>query len=97
MEDVGIGTYSMDTCSILQFFCYILSTFGVVRGNLVYFSPFWYFVRRKIWQPRKADRLGRTKGINLLIRSVTANFYDPTKAARKGVASLHISADLTQN
>jgi hypothetical protein len=22
----------------------------VVRGKLVYFSPFWYFVPRKIWQ-----------------------------------------------
>jgi hypothetical protein len=32
-------------------FCYILLTFGIVRGNLVYFSPFWYFVPRKIWQP----------------------------------------------
>jgi hypothetical protein len=33
-------------------FCYILWSFGIVRGNLVYFFPFWYFVRRKIWQPR---------------------------------------------
>jgi hypothetical protein len=32
-------------------FCYILWTFGVVRGILVYFFPFWYFVPRKIWQP----------------------------------------------
>jgi hypothetical protein len=31
-------------------FCYILWTFGIVRGNLVYVSPFWYFVPRKIWQ-----------------------------------------------
>jgi hypothetical protein len=32
-------------------FCYILLTFGIVRGKLVYFTPFWYFVPRKIWQP----------------------------------------------
>jgi hypothetical protein len=23
----------------------------VIFGNLVYFSPFWYIVSRKIWQP----------------------------------------------
>jgi hypothetical protein len=32
-------------------FCYILWTFDTVRGNLVYFSLFWFFVPRKIWQP----------------------------------------------
>jgi hypothetical protein len=32
-------------------FCYILWTFGTVRGNLVCFFPFGYFVPRKIWQP----------------------------------------------
>jgi hypothetical protein len=31
--------------------CYILWTFGIAGGNLVYFFPFWYFVPRKIWQP----------------------------------------------
>jgi hypothetical protein len=37
-------------------FCYILWTFDVVLGILVYFSPFWYFVPRKIWQPcRRVD------------------------------------------
>jgi hypothetical protein len=34
----------------------ILWPFGIFRGRLVYFSPFWYFVPRKIWQPW---RLGR--------------------------------------
>jgi hypothetical protein len=24
---------------------------GIFCGNLVYFSPFWYFGPRKIWQP----------------------------------------------
>jgi hypothetical protein len=29
----------------------ILGPFGIFCGNLVYFSPLWYFVPRKIWQP----------------------------------------------
>jgi hypothetical protein len=29
----------------------ILQLFGILYGHLVYFSPFWYFVPRKIWQP----------------------------------------------
>jgi hypothetical protein len=29
-------------------------TYGIVRGNLVYFLPFWYFVPWKIWQPSSA-------------------------------------------
>jgi hypothetical protein len=42
----------MDTCLVrFTVFCYILWTFGIVCGNLVYFFPFWYFVPRKIWQP----------------------------------------------
>jgi hypothetical protein len=48
--------YFMDTWSISQVFCYILWTFGIVRGNLVHFPPFWYFVPRKIWQPWGEER-----------------------------------------
>jgi hypothetical protein len=40
--------YFMDPFTV---FCYILWTFGTVRGNLAYIFPFWYFVPRKIWQP----------------------------------------------
>jgi hypothetical protein len=29
----------------------VLWTFGTIGGNLVYFSRFWYFVQREIWQP----------------------------------------------
>jgi hypothetical protein len=29
----------------------ILWPFGKFCGHLIYFSPFWYFVPRKIWQP----------------------------------------------
>jgi hypothetical protein len=38
--------------------CYILWTFGIVRGNLVYFSPFWYFEPRKIWQTWVTNKTG---------------------------------------
>jgi hypothetical protein len=29
----------------------ILWPFGIFCGRLAYFSPFWYFVPIKIWQP----------------------------------------------
>jgi hypothetical protein len=29
----------------------ILWSFSILCGDLVYFSPFWYFGPRKIWQP----------------------------------------------
>jgi hypothetical protein len=48
MEDVGIFYKRLIHFTV---FYYILWIFGIVCGNLVYFSPFWYFVPRKIWQP----------------------------------------------
>jgi hypothetical protein len=39
--------YFMDIWSIL----YMFRTFGMFCGNLVYFSPFWHSVQRKIRQP----------------------------------------------
>jgi hypothetical protein len=48
MEDVGIFYVHLVHVMV---FCYILWTFGIVCGNVEYFSPFWYFVPRKIWQP----------------------------------------------
>jgi hypothetical protein len=48
MEDVGILYEHLVYFTV---FCYILCTFGTVCGNLVYFSPFWCFATRKIWQP----------------------------------------------
>jgi hypothetical protein len=37
--------YFMNTWSTyFTVFYYILWTFGIVRGNLVYFFPFWYIV-----------------------------------------------------
>jgi hypothetical protein len=53
-----ILVYFVDTWSIhFTVFCYMLWTFGIVCGNLVYFPPFWYFVERKIWQPWCRRRL----------------------------------------
>jgi hypothetical protein len=48
MEDVGIFYGHLVHFTV---FCYIIWTFGKVRRNLVYFSLFWYFVPRQIWQP----------------------------------------------
>jgi hypothetical protein len=48
MEDDGILYRHLVNFTVL---CYILWAFGIVRGNLVYFFPFWYIVPRKIWQP----------------------------------------------
>jgi hypothetical protein len=56
MEDVGIFYGHSVHFTVL---CYILWTFGVVRGNLVSFSPFWYFAPRKIWQPWSNPAVGQ--------------------------------------
>jgi hypothetical protein len=44
MEDVGIFYGHLVHFTV---FCYILWTFGIVRGNLVYFPPFWYVSTKK--------------------------------------------------
>jgi hypothetical protein len=43
--------YFMDILVYISVILYILWPFGIFCGNLVYFSPFWYIVARKIWQP----------------------------------------------
>jgi hypothetical protein len=48
MEDVGIFYGHLVHFTV---FCYILWTFGIARGNLVYLSQFRYFVRRKSGKP----------------------------------------------
>jgi hypothetical protein len=53
MEDVDIFYGQLVHFTV---FCYILWTFGLVCGNLVYFFPFWYFVQSKIWQPWSSTR-----------------------------------------
>jgi hypothetical protein len=48
------GSCNGRCCYILRTLgpCYgLLRTLGISHGNLAYFSPFWYFVPRKIWQP----------------------------------------------
>jgi hypothetical protein len=49
MEDVGKFYGPLVHFTV---FCYILWTIGIVRDYLVSIFPFWYFVPRKIWQPR---------------------------------------------
>jgi hypothetical protein len=41
---------------------YILWPFGTFCVHLVYFSPFWYFGVRKIWQPRWWRHLSAKRG-----------------------------------
>jgi hypothetical protein len=48
MEDVGIFYGHL---VYFRSFCYILGTFGIVRGNLVYFSRFGIFYREKSGNP----------------------------------------------
>jgi hypothetical protein len=50
MEDVGIFYGNLVRFTV---FCYILNTFGIVRGNLVYFFSFWYFVPQKSGNPAR--------------------------------------------
>jgi hypothetical protein len=40
-------------CPFGQFYCYCKNVRAIwlFLGRMVYFSPFWYFVPRKIWQP----------------------------------------------
>jgi hypothetical protein len=60
MEDVGIFYGHLVHFKV---FCYNLGTFGIVRGYLVNFFPFWYFVPRKIWQSWRDDEK-ETKTMN---------------------------------
>jgi hypothetical protein len=48
MKDVGMFNGHLVYFTAIG---YTLWTLGVLCGNLVYFSPFWYVVLRKIWQP----------------------------------------------
>jgi hypothetical protein len=55
MEDVGIfyvlWVYFKILYGHLVYFTAILWSFCMFNGYLVHFSPFWYVVARKIWQP----------------------------------------------
>jgi hypothetical protein len=42
MEDTGI---------FYLYLVHFLAILGIFCGHLVYFSPFWFIVLRKIWQP----------------------------------------------
>jgi hypothetical protein len=50
----------MDTWSILQsYICYILRTFGIVRGNLVDFSRFGILYQEKSGNPARGLKTAR--------------------------------------
>jgi hypothetical protein len=53
----------------------ILWPFGIFSGHLVYFSPFWYLVPRKIWQPWYAVGLGRStsRGCQIILGTTFQN------------------------
>jgi hypothetical protein len=57
--------YFMDTWVHFTVFCYILWTFGIVRGNFVYFSHFDILYQEKIWQPRFCSRFSALKPVTL--------------------------------
>jgi hypothetical protein len=48
MEDVGIIYVKL---VFLRPFAIFLWPLGIFSGYLIFFSPFWYVVARKIWQP----------------------------------------------
>jgi hypothetical protein len=48
MKNVGIFYDHLEKIAAIS---YILWPFGIVCGNLVYFSRFGMFGQRKIWQP----------------------------------------------
>jgi hypothetical protein len=60
MQDVGCTYFISNRCILqpfdilyghLVYFTAILWSFCMFNGYLVHFSPFWYVVARKIWQP----------------------------------------------
>jgi hypothetical protein len=68
---------------------YTLWTFGILYGHLVYFmdiwyilrqfgifSPFWYVVPRKIWQPWLVRNLTQKKTVFLCISNLLLGMYD---------------------
>jgi hypothetical protein len=64
MEDVGIF---YDLLVFFTAICSLVRAFGVCYGNLLYFSRFWYFVPRKIWQPCTTPARAEPKArLNLL-------------------------------
>jgi hypothetical protein len=50
LEMENVGTF-YDRLEYFTTIWYILWTFGIVCGQLVYFSRFGMFVARQIWQP----------------------------------------------
>jgi hypothetical protein len=80
--------YFMDTWSISRsfviFYGYLVY---IVRGNLGYFFPFWYFVGRKIWHPCTQPGVV-VKKWRRVIDSFKSIFLSPKKFAKIGLVFL---------
>jgi hypothetical protein len=60
-----VGTF----CGHLVYFTtisYVLGSFGIFHGLWTHFSPFWYVVSRKIWQPLMAQEKSSEAGLQRL-------------------------------
>jgi hypothetical protein len=85
--------YFMDTWSVLRPFVIFYGHFGNVRGNLVHFFPFWYFVRWKIWQPcTRPRRQGKGMGggwqvQSIVIRNISIVFRIEVPGATKCICA----------
>jgi hypothetical protein len=60
MEDVGIFYGQLVHFTV---FCYILWTFGIVHGNLVYFSCLGILYQEKSGNTERANLTGRTETV----------------------------------
>jgi hypothetical protein len=73
MKDVGLFYRHLFAFTVV---CYILWTFGIVRGNLAYFYQFGYFVPRKnlaTLHTRAQKRFKVKFGIQLIVMFVGKN------------------------
>jgi hypothetical protein len=74
---LGIVWRTLKWKMLLYYICIHLSyfmPFCILYGHLIYISPFWYVVPRKIWQPWKP--LGKTKSWDICVASKTITKYE---------------------
>jgi hypothetical protein len=94
--------YFKDTWSILRSFVIgILWTFGTVRGNLVYFFSFWYFVPKKSGNPGHQRQFDNSDGfvpekkfgrnfVAYVVQSKSSLFHLIFLAVCKGFRALYV-------
>jgi hypothetical protein len=84
---VGIATENLGTFydHLVYFIAIgnILWPFDILCGHLVYFSPFWYFVPRKIWQHWAGSQRQQTDNFDgrLFVHKKTINSFHKDKLA----------------